>query len=110
MRRNRCAKIVATLGPSSSTKERIRELADYVRKHAVDVIYIALPMGNQPRILHWNLTRFAETLLNGPGTRRQGADRDGKLLHRVAIVFRILRSCHGAHFRERRRGCPVFDT
>lgn len=28
MRRNRCAKIVATLGPSSSTKERIRELAD----------------------------------------------------------------------------------
>jgi pyruvate kinase len=28
MRRNRCAKIVATLGPASSTKERIRELAD----------------------------------------------------------------------------------
>ena len=28
MRRNRSAKIVATLGPSSSTKERIRELAD----------------------------------------------------------------------------------
>jgi putative colanic acid biosynthesis UDP-glucose lipid carrier transferase len=30
---------------------RIRELADYVRSHAVDVIYIALPMSNQPRIL-----------------------------------------------------------
>src|SRR5262245_45031574 len=28
MRRNRCAKIVATLGPTSSTKERIRALAD----------------------------------------------------------------------------------
>ena len=28
MRRNRCAKIVATLGPASSTKERLRELAD----------------------------------------------------------------------------------
>jgi pyruvate kinase len=28
MRRNRSAKIVATLGPASSTKERIRELAD----------------------------------------------------------------------------------
>ncbi len=28
MRRNRCAKIVATLGPASSTKERMRELAD----------------------------------------------------------------------------------
>ncbi|MFO1075256.1 MAG: pyruvate kinase [Geminicoccaceae bacterium] len=28
MRRNRCAKIVATLGPASSTKERIRALAD----------------------------------------------------------------------------------
>ena len=28
MRRNRCAKIVATLGPASSTRERIRELAD----------------------------------------------------------------------------------
>lgn len=28
MRRNRCAKIVATLGPASSAKERIRELAD----------------------------------------------------------------------------------
>ena len=26
MRRNRCAKIVATLGPASSTKERIAEL------------------------------------------------------------------------------------
>lgn len=30
---------------------RIRELADYVHSHAVDVIYIALPMSNQPRIL-----------------------------------------------------------
>lgn len=28
MRRNRCAKIVATLGPASSTKEQIRALAD----------------------------------------------------------------------------------
>ena len=28
MRRNRCAKIVATLGPASSTLERIRQLAD----------------------------------------------------------------------------------
>jgi pyruvate kinase len=28
MRRSRCAKIVATLGPASSSKERIRELAD----------------------------------------------------------------------------------
>ena len=28
MRRNRCAKIVATLGPASSTKERIAELAE----------------------------------------------------------------------------------
>ncbi len=29
----------------------IRELADYVRGHDVDVIYIALPMSSQPRIL-----------------------------------------------------------
>lgn len=30
---------------------QIRDLADYVRKHDVDVIYIALPMSSQPRIL-----------------------------------------------------------